>query len=149
MRDLPVTASAIISFTQALEDRSAMFYEELAERFPEHQETFERFAKDCGKHKVQITRTYQETITDALEAGFSFVGLKMEDYEVDLTLAESPNLVEALKAAIGLEEQAIAFYEKVADLSESLLATIPRAFRRVAKRRARCKSALASLGASE
>ena len=37
--------------------------------------------------------------------------------------------------AIGLEEKANEFYLDVAERSQSLLATIPRAFRRVAKKR--------------
>ena len=145
MRDLPVTASAIISFTRELEERSASFYEELAERFPEHRETFQRFAKDCTKHKVQVTRTYRETITDALEASYSFEGFKMGDYIVDVTPSGGLSLGEALKMALALEKKAIAFYLDVAERSESLLATIPRAFRRVAKRRTRRRGELEAL----
>jgi hypothetical protein len=37
--------------------------------------------------------------------------------------------------AIDLEEKATAFYQEVAERSQSLLATIPAAFKRVAKKR--------------
>jgi len=145
MRDQPVTASAVISFIQELEASSSSFYQELSERFPEYQEMFLGFAEDSTKNKVLVTRTYQETISDALEAGFSFEGLTLGDYVVDLTLSEGISLSVALETALDLEEKAIAFYLDVAERSQSLLATIPTVFRRVAKRRTRCKLELGSL----
>ncbi|HUV95108.1 MAG TPA: hypothetical protein VMX14_09810 [Anaerolineae bacterium] len=145
MRDRPITASAVISFSQELEGGSSRFYEELAQRFAECRETFLGFATDGNKSRVLITRTYQETISDALEAGFSFQGLRLEDHLVELTLPVDMSLAEALQMAIGLEEKAVAFYEEVAERSQSLLATIPGAFRRVARRRRRRKGALEAM----
>jgi hypothetical protein len=137
MSEGPLTASAIISFSTDLEARSATFYRELAERFPEHGGAFAGWAEDCEKSSTQVTRTYQETITDALEAGFSFAGLSLAAYEVDVDLPPGIGLDRALEKAVALEEQAIAFYQDVAERSDSLLATIPRAFRRVARTRRR------------
>ena len=51
----------------------------------------------------------------------------------------------AVALAIALEETAIAFYQDVAEASESLLATIPRAFKRVARTRRRRKDKLQAL----
>jgi rubrerythrin len=90
-------------------------------------------------------RTYQETITDALETGFSFAGLSLSTYEVDVELPHGIELDQALAKAIALEERAIAFYQAVAERSEPLLATIPRAFRRVARTRRRRLEKLAAL----
>ncbi|MFQ6043165.1 MAG: hypothetical protein ACE5PV_20105 [Candidatus Poribacteria bacterium] len=135
MENLNVTASVIISFAEELEDSSAKFYERLAEKFVESKEIFLNFAKECDKNKTSVVRTYQETISDALEAGFSFEGLNLSDYKVEATLAEDTNFPEALGIAIKLEANACKFYLDVAERSESLLATIPRAFSRVAKRR--------------
>jgi rubrerythrin len=137
MSEGPLTASAIISFSTDLEARSADFYRELAARFPEQAETFAGWARDCEKSSTQLTRTYQETITDALEAGFSFAGLSLAAYEVDVDLPAEISPDRALEKAIVLEKQAIAFYQDVAERSASLLATIPRAFRRVARTRRR------------
>jgi len=134
-----LTASAIIKFTQDLEERSMRFYEELAQRFEKHKETFRVFAKDSKRNGVLITRTYQETITDALEACFGFEGLDLADYQVNRVLAEGISYSEALQAAIHLEEAATRFYIDAADRSESLLATIPSAFKRVAKKRGKRK----------
>lgn len=145
MENLTVTASAIISFTKELEDSSSAFYEGLAERWTGNEETFLAFAKDGKRNKMLVTRTYQETITDALEACFSFAGLDLRDYAVETTLAEDASYAEALRIAIELEERACAFYLDVADRSESLLATIPRAFRRVVKKRSERKLELQSL----
>jgi len=144
MEGLNVTASAIISFAGELEDGSAAFYEGLAERFVEHTEAFLALAEESRKLKVLLTRTYQETISDALEACFAFDGLDLGDYAITPTLAESTSHAEGLAIAVQLEERAVKFYLDVAERSESLLATIPRAFRRVAKRRTKRKRELES-----
>jgi len=146
MSEGPLTASAIISFSTDLEARSAGFYRELAGRYPQHKETFAGWAEECEKSSMQVTRTYQETITDALEAGFSFSGLSLAAYEVDLDLPAGIGLDQALGKAVALEEQAIAFYQDVAERSDSLLATIPRAFRRAARTRRRRLEKLEVLG---
>jgi rubrerythrin len=139
MNELTVTASAIISFSEALEDSSSAFYEELAERFAESKETFLAFAKESKKNKTLVVRTYQETITDALEACFSFQGLDLGSYAVATAVAKESGYTEALELAIRIEEQACEFYLDIAERSQSLLATIPGAFRRVAKKRSKRK----------
>ena len=135
MSDQQLTAAAIMSFCTKLQDDSAAFYTELAERFSEQRRTFQGYAQRCERNKTQIVRTYQETVTDALETGYSFEGLNLRDYAVDLTLAEDASLADAVEQAIALETKAVALYEDVARASQSLLATIPRAFERVAERR--------------
>ena len=146
MSEGPLTASAIIRFSTELEARSAGFYRELTARYPQHEETFAGWAEECGKSSTQVTRTYRETITDALEAGFSFAGLSLAAYEVDLDLPAGIGLDQALGKAVALEEQAIAFYQDVAERSDSLLATIPHAFRRAARTRQRRLEELGTLG---
>ena len=145
MENLNVTASVIISFAEKLEDSSAALYNELAERWADSKEIFLNFAKESGKHKTSVVRTYRETITDALEAGFSFGGLALSDYEAKTTLAGNVSYIDALGIAIELEERACKFYLDVAERSQSLLATIPRAFSRVAKRRGNRKVELQSM----
>ena len=98
---------------------------------------FAGFAKDCDKSSTTVVRTYQETITDALEAGYSFEGIALSNYAADVDLPEGADLSQAVAQAIALEDKAIAFYQDVAEASESLLATIPRAFKRVARTRRR------------
>jgi len=141
-----VTASAIISFAEKLEDGSSKFYEKLAEKYPESKEIFLAFAKESKKNRVLVIRTYQETITDALEACF-IKGLNLKDYLVETTLKEGMSYFDALKMAIELEEKASKFYSDVAERSKSLLATIPSAFKKVAKRRNNRKLKLKSLKA--
>jgi rubrerythrin len=140
-----VTTAAIIRFSEQLEDVSSAFYETLAERWPEHEETFLAFARDGKKNKTQVVRTYQETISDAYEASYSFEGLSLQDYEVDTDLRQETSLIEGLESALALEEQACAFYLDVAERSKALLATIPRAFTRVAKKRSKRKSNIEGL----
>lgn len=141
----PTTASAIISFTEKLEGNSSKFYEELAEMYVQDRETFLAFAEESKKNKVLVTRTYEETITDAIEACFSFKGLNLSDYPTETTLTKGMSYSDALKTAIELEEKAVKFYSDVAEQSKSLLATIPRAFRKVAERRNDRKLKLKSL----
>lgn len=92
-----------------------------------------------------VKRTYQETISDALETGFSFKGLSLSNYVAETTLTEGISYSDALKMALELEEKVSKSYLDVAELSKSLLATIPRAFRKVAERRNNRKVKLKSL----
>ncbi len=145
MSEQHVTASTVISFAEELENRSTAFYTQLGDRFAEHEDAFRRYAKDCTKNKTLVTRTYQETVSDALETGYSFEGLDLGAYAVDFGLAEGLSLSDALGKAMALEESAAAFYHDVAERSRSLLATIPRAFTRVAKKREGIRSELGTL----
>ncbi len=141
-----VTASAIISFAEKLEAESSGFYRNLAEKFEgDHKETFLFFANESDKNKKLIIRTYQETISDALEACFSFEGTNLDDYRVQTALRDETNVYESLKTAIELEEKAGKFYLDVAERSRSLLATMPRAFGKVAEKRNSRKIRLRSL----
>lgn len=140
-----LTASGIISFAENLEDRLVAFYQKMSDRWKEGEETFQRFVKQGDKNKTLVRRTYQETITDMLEACFSFEGLDLGEYELDASLPEDMSYSEALEKATELEEKARKFYLEVAERSESLLATIPMAFHRVAKMRAKHERKLESL----
>jgi len=145
MEQPQVTTAAVMRFTIDLQDRSTAFYAALAERWPEHHETFQAFAAEGEKNKTLILRTYQETISDALEASYSFEGLNPQDYVVDTALPAGATLPQAVQTAIALEGAACAFYTQVAERSESLLATIPGAFRRVVKTRAKRKARLEAM----
>ena len=139
------TASAIISLVERFEDNAADFYQKLAQKYPKNKETFLSFSEESKKNKILVVRTYRETITDALEACFSFEGLNTKDYETKTSLGEKTSFPEALRMAIEFEDKTSKFYVKVADLSKNLLATIPAAFRKVAQRRDNRKQALKSL----
>jgi hypothetical protein len=145
MGNMPVTASAVMSFAQRLEEDSAAFYRQLAQRWPEHAELFLEFAKECEKSRIHLTRTYQETITDALEACFCFEGMDLESHWAEAATAADLGLGDAIAVAVRLEDRASVFYHEVAQRSQSLLATIPRAFSRAAKVRDKRKSMLQSI----
>jgi hypothetical protein len=89
-----------------------------------------------------IVRTYQETISDALEACFSFKDFSLKDYIIQIDLADEIDFFAALKKALELEEKAINFYSEVAIRSESLLATITRAFQKACQRRKKSQNHL-------
>ena len=101
---------------------------------------FLAFAKENRKNKVLVTRTYQETITDALEA--CFIQIDLGNYLAETTLKEDMSCLDAFKIALELENKASRFYFDAAEQSRSLLATIPRAFRKVAESRNNRKSKL-------
>ena len=126
------TASAIISFCADWEDQAARFYEALAGRFPEQAARFKAMAGECAKNKALVQRTYQETVSDILETGYAFTDFVPTDYLVDLTIPENISLEQAIAQAMNLEEKAASFYQEVARRSQSLWATIPRAFTKVA-----------------
>ena len=130
-----VTASAVISFAGKLEEDSSKFYETLAAKFAGNKEQFLSFAEESKKNKILILRTYQETITDALEACYCFKGLNLEDFVVSTTPERDMSFSEALKSAIDNEHTAVQFYSAIATLSRGLLATIPMAFKKVAEKR--------------
>jgi rubrerythrin len=142
MGETIATASAIINLVEKSEDNAIDFYQKLAQKYPENKETFLSFAEESRKNKVFVVRTYRETISDALEACFSFEGLNPKDFEAGATLGENTSLTEALKMAIELEEKASKFYIKVADMSKNLLATLPAAFKKVAEKRNSRRQAL-------
>jgi rubrerythrin len=140
-----VTASAIVRFAEELETSTCAFYRELAQRFPVSKEKFLSYANDSKKNRRALTRTYQETISDALEACFSFEGLDLAAYTSDTSLPDNIEYEASVKLAISIEETAARFYDKAAKVCDVLLATIPRAFMRVAKKRRERKSDLSRL----
>jgi rubrerythrin len=130
-----VTASAVIAFAEKLEEDSSVFYQKLAEVSPENKELFLTFANEGKKNEVLIVRTYRETITDALEACFCFKGVDLKGYHTDITIKRETEYPEALRIAIRIENEAVRFYSEAAEASKNLLATIPRAFAKVAENR--------------
>lgn len=140
-----ITASTIISYVKKLEDKSSIFYLQLAKMYEEKNQLFMSFSKESEKNKLLIVRNYQETISDALEACFSFKDMNLDDYAIDTVLKDNLSYLNALKISITLENMASKFYFDVAERSRSLLATIPRAFKKVAEKRKNRKDKLEML----
>jgi hypothetical protein len=135
MTQRKMTASAIISFVERLETESSAFYDKIADMASEDKEVFKDFAREGRKNQNLMVRTYRETISDALEACFSFEDLDLSAYVVETTIAQKTTYAQALELALHLEKNASKFYGDLAECSASLLATIPRAFKRVAETR--------------
>ncbi len=140
-----VTISTIISFATKLEDDSSRLYSKLAELSVEKRNLFASFAKESRENNVLVTRTYRETVSDALETSFSFEGLDLNDYTVETMLTKDIDYAEALRTALRIEKKAISFYLDASKRSKSLLSTIPKALTVVAERRSRRKLKLESL----
>jgi hypothetical protein len=124
-----------MSFAERLEDRSALLYERLSEQFPAHADLFKSFARENTMNKVLLTRTYQETVTDALETGFSFEGLNLNDAIPGDVWTEHQELSEAVNNALVLERASVAFYANIAERARTLLSTIYTAFNKVERAR--------------
>ena len=137
------TASATISFAKKLEEDSAKFYRDLAQRHVKDRDIFLSFAKENGKNIVQVERAYYGVITDALEGCFAF-NINPDDYAFKTELAEGASYSDALDKAIELEGKIGGFYAVAAEQSKSLMADVPRAFEMVAKKRNNRKAKLKS-----
>jgi rubrerythrin len=139
------TASQVINFAVELEDKSAKFYEDLAEKFKQHREIFLSFVKENKKNKLLVQRVYNEVVSDALETGFSFEDLGIDDYLIEINLAEDISLPDVLKKALDIEAKIERFYLNAAKKSKSFLADVPRVFEKIGKKRDERKEKLKSL----
>jgi rubrerythrin len=138
------TSSGAISLARDLEEKSAKFYKNLAQRFPENKDLFLSFAKENSDHITQVERAYYSVITDALEGCFAF-NLNLGNYVLETEIEDNTSYAEALNGALKIEETIIKFYFEAADQSKSLMADVPRAFRFVAKKRSNRQAMLKSM----
>jgi rubrerythrin len=138
------TSSGAISFARDLEDKSAKFYKDLAQRFPENKDLFLSFVKENNDYMTQIERAYYGVITDAIEGCFAF-NLDLEKYALATDMGANTSDAEALNRALKIEETIIQFYLDGADQSKSLMADVPRAFKFVAKKRSNRQAMLKSM----
>ena len=129
------TMAAVMSYVSKIENDSALFYENNAEKYPELKDTFVSWAKENRTFEKNIKRTYFGVITDTLESNFAFEGLDTDNYEIEALLSEGAAMAEATKRAHKIEGAIKNFYLKAAHLSEGLMADIPRLFRKIAKKR--------------
>ena len=138
------TASSVISFAKKLEEDSARFYENLAQRDIEDGETWFSFVKENRKNIIQIERAYYGVISDAIEGCFSFT-INPDGYTLKTELAENARYSDALNQAVKMEEKITEFYSDAAEQSKSLLADVPMVFTMVARKRGNRISMLRSL----
>ena len=128
------TASEGITLSKKLENDSARFYEELAQRYNKDAETFLSFAQDNKKNIAQIERAYYGVITDAIEGCFAF-NIDPDDYALKMAVQDGTDYADVLEQAVEIEKKIIKFYSDAAEQSKSLMADVPRAFTLVAKKK--------------
>lgn len=127
------TAASVISHISKIEQESARYYKKWSERCEELKEPFLSFVKENKKNEKNIRRVYYGVVSDALETGFAFKGLKSI---VSIpSLRDNATLPEIIEASLELEKIIGEFYMKSAMVSKALLADLPRAMERVAKLR--------------
>ena len=129
------TMAAVMSFISKIENSSSSFYLNYAEEYHELKENFLSWAKENKKFEKMVKQTYFGVITDTLESNFSFGDLDTDDYDLEITLPEKASLYEAKKRSKEIEDTIKSFYLKAAQLSEGLMADIPRLFKKIAKKR--------------
>ena len=139
------TAAAVIRFAQEVEEKSAKFYGNCASNFKEGEETFLAFVGENKKNVILVKRAYYGVISDALEACFSFKGLTVDEYLFDAECDEKAGLPEIIKMSLEIEDKIQRFYRRAGELSESLLADVPRALKKVAEKRNERKRTLEAL----
>ncbi len=141
------TTSAFITFHGKLEDEVGAFYSRLAGsgRYPEAEEAFLALARENGKHREMVLRTYREVITDAFEGGFPLFPLNESDYMIQMELPEDMSLSDVLKRAAENEDTSRRFCTDAAKSTRGLMADVPQAFEWVAKAKARREKELESL----
>jgi len=139
------TAAAVITFAQEVEEKSAKFYDECAKKYREGEEEFLSFVGENKKNVSLVKRAYYGVISDALEACFSFKGLRVDEYLFEAELGERATLPEILEMSMEMEDKIQRFYQRAGELSESLLADVPRALKKVAEKRNERKRKLESL----
>jgi hypothetical protein len=130
------TASEGISFARELETASGEYYERLAERFPDHAETFASYATANKKWVAHVERAYYGVITDAIEGCYAF-NLEPDEFVLDLELGDDADLGAAVGKAVQNEETIHRYYTQAAEQSKGTMADVPRAFMFVAKKRGR------------
>jgi hypothetical protein len=138
------TTSETVSFVKGLEEQSAKYYEDLAQRYPNNEDFLLSYAKENKKYFSQIQRAYYSVITDAIEGGYAF-DLEADDHTLDTELSEEASYSDALDKAVEIEEKIIRFYTVAAEQSMSLMADVPRNFKIVARKRRDRISKLKSL----
>ncbi len=139
------TAAAVIRFATEVEEKSARFYDNCAKKYTEGEETFLSFVGENKKNVSLVKRAYYGVISDALEACFSFKDLRVDEYLFEAELGERTSLSEILKMSMEIEDKIQRFYQRAGELSESLLADVPRALKKVAEKRNERKRKLESL----
>jgi len=135
------TASEVISFAKKLENESASFYEDLAQRYTKYKDELLFFAKENGRNIVQIERAYYGVISDAIEGCFAF-DIESDEYTFKTELAGKASYSDILNRAAEIEKKVMKFYSDAAEQSKSLLADVPRAFTLIAKKRGNRESKL-------
>lgn len=138
------TCSGVISFAKELENESARFYQDLSQKYAKDEDVFLSFVKENQKNIVAIERAYYGVITDAIEGCFAF-DVNPDEYVLKTELAEKVSYSDALDKAVEIEEKIVRFYSDAAEQSKSLMADVPRAFKRVAQKRSERESKLRSL----
>ncbi len=128
------TTSEGISLAKQLENDSARFYEELAERYIKYAEAFFSIARENKKNIVQTERVYFGVITDALEGGYAF-NLDTDNYTLNIAIQDKASISDILRKSLEIEHIIIKFYSDAAEQSKFLMADISRAFMLLAKKR--------------
>jgi rubrerythrin len=137
------TTSQIISHHAGLERGSAEGYRKLAERYPDHQDSFIGLADENHRHMARVERAYRLGVTDAYEVGITPTQLDPGDYVLEEYSGES--LEEDLATALRNEETMMRFCLDAAKTSGELLPDLPDTFDYLVKRKGKRVELLRSL----
>jgi rubrerythrin len=127
------TFGAVLAFAIEMEERSARFYREAAERKGCEAicGALQELAKQSAARRDLLVRTRQEQVTEMVLEPIT--GLRREDYETQASVASASGLADVIAEAVALEQVAQRFYSEVAEKGRYLLAGVARSFTRLAR----------------
>ena len=125
------TAASVITYITNIEKMSADFYDSALKGNDLIETKFSFYARENRKIEKRIKRVYYGVVSDALETGFSFRGLRGE-IKVP-KYAKKATISGIIKVSIEMEQEIHNFYLNASQLSKSLLADVPRVMSSVAK----------------
>lgn len=136
------TTSMLIGYHQKIEEQQSLFYESLAEEFPQYRDYFKTLSKDHLRHKDMAQRAYREGVTDAFEVGFLANPINPENYNL---IKPEGDISSSIMTMIENENTIIKYCADVIQNSSRLLPDVLATFERLVKRKKRFLETLENL----
>ena len=129
------TLSQIINHAASLEDKLEKFYDLIANSFYSDKDSLLALSKENKKEKISIRKIYSEIVSDALEIGFSFGDINIDEFSLDNFLKKEGSLKDTVSNAIDCEGIVKNFYLLSAKGCKNFFQNIARVFERAAEKK--------------
>jgi hypothetical protein len=124
----------VLRFTFQLEDQTANFYRDVADRSEsvEAKEVYTKFAGNSEKRKKELERTARESVDHSLLEPIS--GIFEETYSVNIGLPNTASTAEVVALATQLEQRMEKFYIEAGE-KINFISNVSRLYKRYAQDR--------------